>query len=46
MYTMPLIELVPPSTLPRGRYSVRPFSSFSGALSNIQLMRGLANALV
>src|ERR1051325_10552928 len=25
MYTMPLIELVPPSTLPRGWYIVRPF---------------------
>jgi len=37
---MPLIELVPPSTLPRGWYMTRLLSSISGSLSNIQLTRG------
>jgi len=41
---MPLIELVPPRTLPRGWYIVRPSSSGSGSLSNIQLSRGLAKS--
>ena len=37
---MPLIELVPPSTLPRGWYIVRPLSSASGSLSKRQLTLG------
>ncbi len=42
---MPLIELVPPSTLPRGWYMVRLFRLASGSLSNIQLTRGLTKVL-
>ncbi len=42
---MPLIELVPPSTLPRGWYITRPLSSGSGSLSNIQLTFGLLKVL-
>ena len=41
---MPLIELVPPSTLPRGWYIVRFCNSGSGSLSYIQLSLGLANS--
>jgi hypothetical protein len=41
---MPLIELVPPKTLPRGWYMLRPSSSGSGSLSNIQLTEGLAKS--
>ena len=43
---MPLIELVPPSTLPRGWYIVRPLSCASGSLSNIQLTRGSVKVFV
>ena len=43
--TMPLIELVPPSTLPRGWYMTRLLSSASGSLSNIQLTFGLLKVL-
>ena len=42
---MPLIELVPPSTLPRGWYIVRFSNSSSGSLSNIQFTAGLLNSL-
>jgi len=41
---MPLIELVPPKTLPRGWYIVRPSSSARARSLNIQLTRGLANS--
>jgi hypothetical protein len=43
---MPLIELVPPKTLPRGWYRTRPLSCGSGSLSNIQLTRGSVNVRV
>jgi hypothetical protein len=42
---MPLIDEVPPSTLPRGWYMMRPLSSGSGSLSNIQFTRGLLKVL-
>jgi hypothetical protein len=43
---MPLIELVPPRTFPRGWYIVRLFSSFSGSESNIQFTAGLVKVFV
>ena len=42
---MPLIELVPPSTLPRGWYMTRLLSSGSGSQSNIQFTFGLLKVL-
>ncbi len=38
---MPLIELVPPSVLPRGHCSRRPAVPGSPSLMKFQLMRGL-----
>ena len=36
MYTMRLMELVPPSVLPRGQYRRRPFRKGCGSVSNAQ----------
>ena len=41
---MPLMELVPPSTFPRGEYIDRPASSGSASLSYIQFTAGSANS--
>ena len=43
---MPLIELEPPSVLPRGIGIERPFTLASGSLEKVQLKRGLLSSLV
>src|ERR1700680_4538290 len=42
---MPLIELEPPSTLPRGQNTLRPLAPASGSVSKHQLTDGAAKVL-